>query len=163
MPRIELIPQIATATAAEQQRRREEAFGALDPIVPAVRNDMLAATALAGQGTYRGGVLPPDLDLTGVRGATFVKPVTINAGGVVRGFTFRAEVTLGAEAAVNFIGCQFLAPINVTAGGKITATGCTFAGTASILNAGVAADSGVAMCIRTSGVAHTNTTVLFEV
>jgi hypothetical protein len=163
MPRIELIPNKQTDEAAERQRRREATFGELAPITPATRNDMLAATAFAGQGTYRGGVLPEDFDLTGVRGAAFDRAVTINGTGIVRGFVFNETVLLGVDAKVSFMGCTFQKAITVTAGGKIVATGCLFDGTSAILNAGAAADSGIVGGIKISAVAHTNTTVIFEV
>lgn len=163
MPRVELIPSKQSDEAAERQRRREATFGELAPITPATRNDMLAATALAGNGTYRGGVLPEDLDLTGVRGAAFDKSVTINGNGIVRGFVFNETVLLGAVAKVSFIGCTFQKAITVTAGGQIVATGCLFDGTSAILNAGAAADSGSVGNVKISTVAHTNTTVIFEV
>lgn len=163
MPRIELIPNKQTDEAAERQRRREATFGELAPITPATRNDMLAATAFAGQGTYRGGVLPEDFDLTGVRGAAFDRAVTINGTGIVRGFVFNETVLLGVDAKVSFIGCTFQKAITVTSGGQIVATGCLFDGDSAILNAGAAADAGSVGNVKISVVAHTNTTVIFEV
>lgn len=163
MPRVELIPSKQSAEAAERQRRRESTFGELAPITPAVRNDMLEAASFAGSGTYRGGVLPEDFDLTGVRGAAFDKAVTINGTGIVRGFSFNEVLTLGAAAKVSFIGCTFQKAITVTAGGQIITTGCLFDGTSAILNAGAAADAGSVGNVKISAVAHTNTTVIFEV
>jgi hypothetical protein len=163
MPRVELIPSKQSAEAAERQRRREATFGEMAPIMPAARNDLLAASALAGNGTYLGGVLPADLDLTGVRGAAFDRAVTINGNGIVRGFVFNETVLLGPAAKVSFIGCTFQKAITVTTGGQIVATGCLFDGDSAILNAGAAANAGSVGNVKISATAHTNTTIIFEV
>lgn len=120
----------------------------------------------------------------GQPGATVIGDVTVSGAGIVfNGINFDATERRPAGAQTRvlaagralFVGCRFVRPsdlsgafVEVEAGGRAIFVGCTFgpanvAGGSCVNNAGVPAAVGVLGCYNATGLAHVNTTIIFEV
>jgi hypothetical protein len=145
--------------SVEQQRQRQQAFGALAAIVPVAVGSKVQA-GLLGPGVYHGNTFAFPTRIDGIGWPRIDGQVTFQgAGHVCRGLVFEAAVNLSATANVEFLDCVFLAAVTVLAGGVICCDGGRFDGTSAILNAGLPAAAFRTGCVKTSTVADTNLTI----
>ncbi len=88
---------------------------------------------------------------------TFTAPTT-----TIFGIDFTGSISIDASASVIFTNCRFNNTVTITNGGRSHFNGCYFYGSGSVQNAGVAANAYIIGCIRKSGIAHTNVTIISE-
>ena len=104
-------------------------------------------------------LLKTDTMVHGSPGSVVTDASRFSASGMVESVEFLEEVTLGADAKMQFIECVFRKPVACVAGAQARFISCLFAGTAAVDNsAGVNLDVWVVDCTRTSGVLHQNIT-----
>jgi hypothetical protein len=89
--------------------------------------------------------------------------LTINTPmAMYQGVLFTGTLTVPATGVLMLLGCETQKPINVAAGGVVHAVLTHFAGTSSIINAGVLGDVSITGCHKTSTPAHVNVTIISE-
>ena len=90
-------------------------------------------------------------------GVTFSTATT-----TISGIDFTGTSSIGVNASVIFTNCRFSKTITIAAGGRAHFIGCYFYDVSSVQNAGGAANAYIIGCIRKSGIAHTNCTIVAE-
>lgn len=80
----------------------------------------------------------------------------------IAGVDFIGQVSLASAASVIFNNCRFARTVAMTAGARAHFIGCYFYDAGSVNNAGVAANAYIIGCVRKSGVAHVNVTIIAE-
>jgi hypothetical protein len=103
-------------------------------------------------------------NFTGCAGATIANS-TVN---ITESFTnfnnisFVTPVSIASNASVIFNGCRFAQTTAMTAGARAHFVGCYFYNQGSVQNAGLAANAYIVGCVRKSGIANLNVTVISE-
>jgi len=98
--------------------------------------------------------------LDGSPGALASGPSEFSHDESVSGLSFKDTVAIGASARVRFFNCTFHKVVTMTSGGEARFFGCAFVDIAAINNAGAPLNAQALGCLRTSGVAHTNVTLV---
>ena len=80
----------------------------------------------------------------------------------IEGINFQGTISLSATTKCCFTNCRFSNVISIASGGKATFSNCSFENVSACNNAGVAANVGI-FGQKTSAVAHTNCTIIFEI
>lgn len=163
MPVVQIQPPKQDSLGAQNDRNREQQFALLQQIAPKPPGSPFPNVGVLGSGSYRGAMLTGVVDVSGVNDPQVIGQVTFDGNGIVSGVDFREAVNVSATATVAFVRCRFNKAVNVASGGKVAATGCRFDGTSAILNAGGPLNASSNGCVKTSAVAHANTTILGEV
>lgn len=109
---------------------------------------------------------PPEKPLTridGMPGCNNSKnPVTFVETTSVFGVDFTGSVSLSASSSVIFNNCRFAGTVAMTSGARAHFIGCVFYSGGNVNNAGAVANAYIIGCVRKSGVANTNVTVISE-
>ena len=109
---------------------------------------------------------PPEKPFTRIDGMPGCKndktPATFMETTTVSGVDFVGTVSLAAPASVIFNNCRFAGTVAMTSGATAQFIGCVFYSGGNVNNAGVAANAYIVGCVRKSGIAHTNVTIIAE-
>ena len=144
--------------------KRNQFFANSGRIAPRPAGDVLPRIGVLGPGSYPGGTLVNNSDVSGL-GLPEVGPLTLNGVAVIRDCALTGQVTIGPGAVVRLLGCRIDRLVVVAAGGRLIVAGSVFTnGQSFIANAGAAANCGSVGNVGwlTGPTPHVNVTLVFE-